>query len=45
MDRTRGLVAAGNYKLRYKSDDPYSFDLWNAMPPDINSPDIAVYRK
>jgi CubicO group peptidase (beta-lactamase class C family) len=38
-------LPAGNYKLRYKSDDSHSFDHWNSMPPDINFWGIAVYKK
>ncbi len=38
-------LPAGNYKLRYKSDDSHSFDHWNALPPDINFWGIAVYKK
>jgi hypothetical protein len=38
-------LPAGNYRLRYKSDDSHSFDHWNSMPPDINFWGIAVYRK
>jgi hypothetical protein len=37
-------LPAGNYKLRYKSDDSHSFDHWNALPPDINFWGIAVYK-
>ena len=38
-------LPAGNYKLRYKTDDSHSFDHWNSMPPDINFWGIAVYKK
>ena len=38
-------LPAGNYKLRYKSDDSHAFDHWNSMPPDINFWGIAVYKK
>jgi len=38
-------LPAGNYKLRYKSDDSHSFDNWNSLPPDINFWGIAVYKK
>ena len=38
-------LAAGRYKLRYKSDGSHSFDNWNALPPDINFWGIAVYPK
>jgi CubicO group peptidase (beta-lactamase class C family) len=38
-------LPAGNYKLRYKSDESHSFDHWNALPPDFNFWGIAVYRK
>jgi CubicO group peptidase (beta-lactamase class C family) len=38
-------LPAGNYKLRYKTDDPHSFDHWNSLPPDINFWGIAVYKK
>jgi CubicO group peptidase (beta-lactamase class C family) len=38
-------LPAGNYKLRYKSDDSHAFDRWNALPPDINFWGIAVYQK
>ena len=37
-------LPAGNYKLRYKSDDSHAFDHWNALPPDINFWGIAVYK-
>ena len=38
-------LPAGNYKLRYKSDDSHSFDNWNSLPPDINFWGIAIYKK
>ena len=38
-------LPAGNYKLRYKTDDSHSFDHWNALPPDINFWGITVYKK
>ncbi len=38
-------LRAGNYKLRYKSDDSHAFDHWNSLPPDINFLGIAVYKK
>ena len=38
-------LPAGNYKLRYKSDDSHAFDHWNSLPPDINFWGIAVYTK
>lgn len=38
-------LPAGNYKLRYKSDDSHSFDHWNSLPPDINFWGVAVYKK
>jgi CubicO group peptidase (beta-lactamase class C family) len=38
-------LPAGNYKLRYKSDDSHSFDRWNALPPDINYWGITVYKQ
>ncbi|HEX6285793.1 MAG TPA: hypothetical protein VFZ71_12995, partial [Pyrinomonadaceae bacterium] len=38
-------LPAGNYKLRYKSDDSHAFDNWNSLPPDINFWGIAVYKK
>jgi ketosteroid isomerase-like protein len=38
-------LPAGNYKLRYKTDDSHAFDHWNAMPPDINFWGVAVYKK
>ncbi|MEK6286620.1 MAG: serine hydrolase [Acidobacteriota bacterium] len=38
-------LPAGNYKLRYKSDDSHSFDNWNAFPPAINFWGIAIYSK
>ena len=37
-------LPAGNYKLRYKTDDSHSFDHWNALPPDINFWGITVYK-
>jgi hypothetical protein len=38
-------LPAGNYKLRYKSDDSHAFDHWNSLPPDINYWGIAIYKK
>jgi hypothetical protein len=38
-------LPAGNYKLRYKSDDSHAFDHWNNLPPDINFWGIAIYKK
>ena len=38
-------LPAGNYKLRYKSDDSHAFDLWNSLPPDNNFWGIALYKK
>jgi CubicO group peptidase (beta-lactamase class C family) len=38
-------LPAGNYRLRYKSDDSHAFDRWNSLPPDINFWGIAVYKK
>jgi len=38
-------LPAGNYKLRYKTDDSHSFDHWNSLPPDINFWGIALYKK
>ncbi len=38
-------LPAGNYKLRYKSDESHSFDHWNSLPPDINFWGIAIYKK
>jgi CubicO group peptidase (beta-lactamase class C family) len=38
-------LPAGNYRLRYKSDDSHAFDHWNSMPPDINFWGITVYKK
>lgn len=38
-------LPAGNYKLRYKSDDSHAFDHWNSLPPDINFWGIALYKK
>jgi hypothetical protein len=38
-------LPAGNYKLRYKTDDSHAFDHWNALPPDINFWGIALYKK
>lgn len=38
-------LPAGNYKLRYKSDDSHSFDHWNSLPPDINFWGVAIYKK
>ena len=38
-------LPAGNYKLRYKSDDSHAFDHWNSLPPDVNFWGIAVYKK
>src|SRR5687767_10107582 len=38
-------LPAGNYKLRYKSDDSHAFDHWNSLPPDINFWGISVYNK
>jgi len=36
-------LAAGKYRLRYKSDDSHSFDDWNSLPPDINFWGIAIF--
>jgi CubicO group peptidase (beta-lactamase class C family) len=38
-------LPAGNYKLRYKSDDSHAFDHWNSLPPDINFWGISLYKK
>ena len=38
-------LPAGNYKLRYKSDDSHAYDHWNSLPPDVNFWGIAVYAK
>lgn len=38
-------LPAGNYKLRYKSDDSHAFDHWNSLPPDINFWGISIYKK
>jgi CubicO group peptidase (beta-lactamase class C family) len=38
-------LPAGNYKLRYKTDDSHAFDHWNSLPPDINFWGIAIYKK
>jgi CubicO group peptidase (beta-lactamase class C family) len=38
-------LPAGNYRLRYKSDDSHAFDHWNSLPPDINFWGITVYKK
>jgi len=38
-------LPAGNYKLRYKTDDSHAFDHWNSLPPDINFWGITVYKK
>ncbi len=38
-------LPAGNYKLRYKSDDSHAFDHWNSLPPEINFWGIALYKK
>lgn len=38
-------LPAGNYKLRFKSDDSHAFDHWNSLPPDINFWGVAVYKK
>jgi hypothetical protein len=38
-------LPAGNYKLRYKSDDSHSFDHWNSLPPDINFWGIAIHKR
>jgi hypothetical protein len=38
-------LPAGNYKLRYKSDDSHAFNVWNSLPPDVNFWGIAIYRK
>ena len=40
---TSVTLAAGRYKLRYKSDDSHSFDNWNAFPPAINFWGVALY--
>ncbi len=38
-------LSAGNYRLRYKSDDSHAFNHWNSLPPDINFWGIAIYKK
>jgi hypothetical protein len=38
-------LPAGNYRLRYKTDDSHAFGQWNSLPPDINFWGIAVYQK
>ena len=38
-------LPAGNYRLRYKSDDSHAFNLWNSLPPDNNFWGIAIYKK
>ena len=38
-------LPAGNYKLRYKTDDSHAFEHWNSLPPDINFWGIAIYKK
>lgn len=38
-------LPAGNYKLRYKTDDSHAFDHWNSLPPDVNFWGIAIYTK
>ena len=38
-------LPAGNYRLRYKTDDSHAFGQWNNLPPDINFWGIAVYKK
>ena len=38
-------LPAGNYQLRYKTDDSHAFEHWNALPPDINFWGIAIYKK
>ncbi|HEX6183255.1 MAG TPA: serine hydrolase [Pyrinomonadaceae bacterium] len=38
-------LPAGNYRLRYKSDDSHAFGHWNNLPPDINFWGIVVYKK
>ncbi|MET0625866.1 MAG: serine hydrolase, partial [Pyrinomonadaceae bacterium] len=38
-------LPAGNYRLRYKSDESHAFGRWNSLPPDINFWGIAVYKK
>ena len=38
-------LPAGNYKLRYKSDDSHAFDHWNSLPPDVNFWGIAIYTR
>ena len=38
-------LPAGNYKLRYKTDDSHAFDHWNSLPPDINYWGITLYKK
>ena len=37
-------LPAGNYKLRYKTDDSHAFDHWNNLPPENNFWGIVVYR-
>ncbi|MCA1621623.1 MAG: serine hydrolase [Acidobacteria bacterium] len=38
-------LPAGNYRLRYKTDDSHAFGQWNNLPPDFNFWGIAVYKK
>jgi len=38
-------LPAGNYKLRYKTDDSHAFDHWNSLPPDVNFWGIAIFKK
>ena len=40
---TSVTLPAGEYRLRYKSDDSHSFDNWNAFPPAFNFWGIALY--
>jgi hypothetical protein len=38
-------LPAGNYKLRYKTDDSHAFDHWNSLPPDVNFWGIAIFKQ
>ena len=38
-------LPAGNYKLRYKSDDSHAFNHWNSLPPEVNFWGIAIFKK
>ncbi|MEE8340757.1 MAG: serine hydrolase domain-containing protein [Candidatus Neomarinimicrobiota bacterium] len=41
---TTFILQPGTYKLKYKSDDSHSFNLWNTLPPSFAFYGIRVYE-